>query len=117
MPVMLGYMVSALLFALIQPLSNEPAQAVALALRPFTFSLATFLPRYFPPVTLSWFIASYFDVFSLWGLWLLISGAKWLLGLDSYKLVWLALELVILSVAVIIGLWQSVQHMLMVMAG
>jgi len=116
MPVMLGTLIAALLFALIQPLSNDPSQAIALALRPYSFGLATFLPQYFPPVTLSWFLASYLDVFSLWGLWLIITGARWYLGISSRKTAWLAFELMILSVAVIIGLWQYMQRMVLLVA-
>lgn len=117
MPIMLGNLLAALLFAVIKPLSDEPAQAVALAIRPYSFSLATFLPQHFPPVTLSWFIASYVDVFSLWGFGLLIAGARWMLDIESRKLIWLAVGLVILSVAVIIGLWQSVQRLLLMIPG
>jgi len=115
-PVMLGSLVAALLFALIQPLSDDPSQAIALALRPYSFGLATFLPRYFPPVTLSWFIASYLDVFSLWGLWLIITGANWYLGISRRKTAWLVFELMILSVAIIIGLWQYMQRMVLLVA-
>ena len=116
LPLTLGLLASRLLFAVVQPLAVDPQHALALLIRPYSMGPASFFPQLFPPLSISWFAASYLDLFGIWSLWLLIIGARVLSGLSSRQTIWLAVLLVLLSLAILTGFWQGSQQLLIRLA-
>ncbi|MBN2083055.1 YIP1 family protein [bacterium] len=117
MPIALGYVLSAITFLIIQPLSVNPIEAVTLSIKPYSFGLATLAPHLFPPATFAWFLASYLDVLGLWALVLIVTASLRFLGLSKTQAIWLAGELMLLSFAVITGWWQITQRWLLSIGG
>jgi hypothetical protein len=110
LPAALGAALSRVIFLFAQPLAQDHAAALALQLRPFAFGLVTFWPHTFPPLSFVWFLASYFDIFALWG-WLLAAlGVRRLLGLSARQGLWLILALVLLFTIALTGYWQVMRQ-------
>lgn len=116
LPYSVGHLTGRLLFSLVRPLAEDPQQALAFVIKPFSLGPAGFMPDTFPPLSFSWFAFSFFDAFSIWSIALLISGSIFFLQLESRKALWLTLELMLISVAVITGLWNATQFLLLQLA-
>jgi len=112
LPLSLGQALGCLTLALVQPLTSDPAEAIALQLRPFSLGLAAFMPRWFPPLSFQWHLASFADLFGLWSLALLALGARHFLGLAPRAVLWSVLALMLLWLLVIAGLWLATQQVL-----
>jgi hypothetical protein len=117
LPLSLGQCAGGLLFAIVQPLTQDSEQALALSLRPYSFGAAGLMPDLLPPLSFGWFVASYFDLFGLWALVLLLVGARELFGTQRVHLLWLGLELVLVFSVIITGLWLASQQLLVGLAG
>ena len=113
LPSSAGALLSYLLFAIVRPLATSPDHSLALMLKPYSMGPAMFLPEALPPLSFGWFVCSYLDVFGIWSLVLLISGALHFLQLNARKTLWLTLGLMLLSFALITGLWNAVQQSLL----
>lgn len=115
-PVSLGQLAGGLVFAIVRPLTNNQVEALALGLKPYSFGLISILPEQFPILSFNWFLGSYLDVFGLWALALLIGGARLLCGVQFRSLLWLGLELMLVFIVIITGLWLASQRMLVELA-
>ena len=116
-PLSIGLFLAKLQFTIIQPLADGPELALAYLLKPFSLGLATFASGSLPPLSFGWFIFSYFDVFGVWSLWLLAIGAGTVFELSFNRKFWLITELVLLFFAVITGLWNLTQFVLLRLTG
>lgn len=116
LPLAVGQCAGGLLFAIVQPLTQDPVQALAISLRPYSFGIAGLLPDLLPPLSFGWFAASYLDLFGLWALVLLLIGAQVLFGTQRMHLLWLGFELVLVFSVIITGLWLASQQLLVGLA-
>lgn len=116
-PVTVGQFAGGLVFSIVRPLTESATQALALGFRPYSFGLAAFMQDRLVPLSFGWFTASYLDAFAVWSLVLLLIGARHLFGLKSRELLWLGLELVLVSFVVITALWLAGQQLLVGLAG
>jgi|GEM_PF-4075823 len=117
LPLALGQCAAGLLFSIVRPLTQDPVQALSLSLRPYSFGVAGMIPEVLPPLSFGWFVASYFDLFGLWAMVLLLIGARAVFGLQRLHILWLGLELVLVFSVIITGLWLASQQLLVGLAG
>jgi hypothetical protein len=112
LPLSVGQALGSLMLAVVQPLTHDPAEAIALQLRPFPLGLTGIIPRWFPPLSFQWHLASFADLFGLWSLALLALGARHFLGLAPRSSSWVVLALMLLWLLVIAGIWLATQQVL-----
>jgi len=111
-PICLGYLAGTIPLWFIQPLSADFAAALSWQIKPFSLGLASFFPGYFTPLSAQWFIASTFDFFGCWALWLLASGTNRYFQHDLRRSAWITCGLVLLFFVAASGMWQVFQAFL-----
>lgn len=112
LPLGLGYLAGTIPLWFIQPLSTDIMTVLSWQIKPFALGLVPFIPTYFTPLSIQWFVASLFDAFGIWSLVLFVSGAKYFLMQDLRKILWITLGLVLIFFLAAIGAWQVFQAML-----
>lgn len=117
LPFVLGSTLGLVVFAAVQPLAQDPATALALQLRPFAGGLTTLLPEHFEPLTFTWFIAAYFDIFGLWSILLVALGARHYLGYSKRRTAWVVIALVLLWGLGVTCLWHVAQLLMIRQTG
>ena len=109
LPVVLGTALGSLVFAFTQPLTRQPAHALALLVRPFSPGFAAFPPISNEPLSLAWVFASYIDVFTVWSLVVFALGSTVLLNLSAKRTSWLCIGLVLSLCASLTAWWRVLQ--------
>lgn len=109
LPLAVGWLYGSLLFFFVKPLSIDLLTAISLLLKPYSLGLITFMPGHFAALSLPWFFATYFDLFGIWSIILVIIGMARFLGVERSKLAWAVLSLMLLLALIITGLWQVIQ--------
>ncbi len=112
LPICLGYLVGTIPLWFIQPLTTGPSAAMAWQIKPFSLGVASFLPHYFTPLSAQWFIATTFDFFGIWALWLLGIGAFRYLQYDLRRSAWITCGLVLIFFLAASVMWQVFQAIL-----
>lgn len=112
LPLGLGYLAGTIPLWFIQPLSTDIMTVLSWQIKPFALGLVPFIPTYFTPLSIQWFVASLFDAFGIWSLVLFVSGAKYFLKQDLRNILWITLGLVLIFFLAAIGAWQVFQAML-----
>jgi len=104
MPAYLGRSLGLLLFGILQYLSYKPSDAVAAQFSPGIFGL-NFI---FAPLSFGWTLASFFDLFGLWSLWLCWTGLRRGLGLGRARAGFSMLALMLIWLLVLTLFWQGI---------
>jgi len=108
-PLVIGRCIGLLSFAIVQPLAKQPAEAIALQVNPLGWlSLAGL----FRPLSLSWTFASALDLFAIWALVLLTTGALHYLKLGVARASALVSGLLIIWLLALTAVWQGLQRSL-----
>jgi hypothetical protein len=109
LPAVLGHALGMSVLAIAQPLTRQPAHALAVLIRPFSCGLASFSHLAGEPLSLGWLFASYFDIFGLWSLALLVAGTVLYLRAQRTQAAWLALGVMLSFSLGLTGWWRLLQ--------